>query len=64
MGEVYRPEDVIKRRKGQVRDLTPTPIPHPASPMNLEVIFQEIELMKAEITKIKQALRTHGISVE
>jgi len=64
LGEVYRPEDIIQRKKRQIRDLTPTPIPQPATPTSLETILREIESMKAEITKIKQALRAHSIAIK
>jgi hypothetical protein len=64
LGEVYKPENMIQKRKRQVPDLTPTPLPQSSSPMSLETILREIESMKAEITKIKQSLRAHGISVE
>jgi hypothetical protein len=61
MGEVFKPEDIILKKERHIPDLTPRPIPQPAS---LETIQREIESMKAEITKIKQTLRAHGISVE
>jgi len=61
MGEVFKPEDIILKKEWPIPDLTPRPIPQPAS---LETIQREIESMKAEITKIKQILRAHGISVE
>lgn len=61
MGEVFRPEDVIRKKERPVPDLTPRPIPQPAS---LEAILREIQSMKIEITKIKLALRAHGIAIE
>ena len=61
MGEVFRPEDIIRKKERPVPDLTPRPIPQPAS---LEAILREIQSMKIEITKIKLALRAHGIAIE
>lgn len=61
LGEVFKPEDIIRKKERPIPDLTPRPIPQPAS---LEVILQEIKSMKMEITKIKLALRTHGIVIE
>ena len=64
MGEVYRPEDIKYRREKPVSDLKPKPIPQPTTPANLEALLQEIESMKVEITKIKLALRAHGIGID
>ena len=61
LGEVFKPEDIIRKKERPIPDLTPRPIHQPAS---LEVILQEIKSMKMEITKIKLALRTHGIVIE
>ena len=61
LGEVFRPEDIIRKKGRTVPDLTPRPIPQPAS---LEAILREIQSMKIEITKIKLALRAHGIAIE
>jgi hypothetical protein len=65
LGEVYRPEDVVSRRRGKpISDLTPTPVPEPIIPISLEHVIQEIKSMKVEIAKIKNVLRAHGIPVE
>ena len=61
MGEVYRPEDIIHERRKSVHDLAPKLIPQPVTPNNLDDILRDMESMKDEIAKIKQALRAHGI---
>ena len=61
MGAVYRPEDIIYGRKKSVNDLTPKPISQPVTPINMDDLVRDMESMKSEIAKIKQALRTHGI---
>jgi hypothetical protein len=62
LGEVYRPEDVTSLRDVQARDLTPSSLS--PSQVNLRTILREIEDMKKAITQIKQALQSHGITVE
>ena len=64
MGEVYRPEDIVHRRGKSVHDLTPRPIPQPIMPTSIDATSQDIESIKVEIAKIKQALRAHGIAIE
>ena len=63
LGEVYRPEDVASIREIRGKDLTPTSIPSMSSKANIESILREIEVMKKDITLIKQALKSHGIKV-
>lgn len=63
MGEVYRPEDIISARDIQVKDLTPTSLPSITLKANIETILQEIEVIKKDITLIKQALKSNGIIV-
>jgi hypothetical protein len=63
VGEVYRPEDAVSIRDVQGRDLTPTSLPPTTSKANLETILREINVMKRDITLIKQALKSHGIVV-
>ena len=61
MGEVRKPESMIHRRP---RSQTPD-IPHiPSIGPNLEDIIQEIQTLKTEILKIKQAMKSHGISID
>ena len=64
LGEVYRPEDVVRRRRKPVPNLTPKPTPQPITPTSLEEISREIELIKVEVAKIKLALRAHGVAIE
>lgn len=63
LGEVYRPEDITSLRDIQGKDLTPTALTPIPSKANLETILREIEVMKKDITLIKQALTSHGIIV-
>jgi hypothetical protein len=64
LGEVYRPEDILSRRQGKPSDLTPTPTRKPSTPHSLESIINEINSLKVEIAKIKEALKIHGITIE
>ena len=64
MGEVYRPEDIVRRKDSSERDLTPKPIPRRSIPSSWESVLSEIKSLKLEIIKIKQVLRAHGIAVE
>ena len=57
MGEVYRPEDLIGGKK-KPSDLSP--VPRGIAP-SLEDVICEVRLLKAEVDKIKQALRAKGI---
>ena len=58
MGEVYRPEDLFGGKK-KPSDLSP--MPRGISPPTLQDVIREVRLLKAEVDKIKQALRTKGI---
>ena len=58
LGEVYRPEDLLGGKK-KPSDLSP--IPRGITPTTLEKVIQEVRLLKAEVNKIKQALKTKGI---
>ena len=58
MGEVYRPEDLIGGKK-KPSDLSP--LPSGIAPATLEDVICEVRLLKAEVNKIKQALRAKGI---
>ena len=64
MGEVRRLEDVAGRRGGRAPDLTPSPLPIPAPSGSLKTLVEEIRSIRAELDKIKRALRAHGIPVE
>ena len=58
MGEVYRPEDLVGGKK-KPSDLSP--LPSGIAPATLEDVICEVRLLKAEVNKIKQALRAKGI---
>jgi hypothetical protein len=62
LGEVYRPEDVVGKKK-KPSDLYPTP--HEIIPTTLQDLIREIRLLKAEINnKIKQVLRANNIAIQ
>ena len=61
MGEVYRPEDLVGRKK-KPSDLSP--IPTRFAPATLQDVIREVRLLKAEVNKIKQALKATGIIIE
>ena len=58
MGEVYRPEDLVGRKK-KPSDLSP--LPRGIAPATLEEVIREVRLLKAEVNKIKQVLKAKGI---
>lgn len=60
MGEVFKPEDILKKKR-YIPDLASRPIPQPP---NLETIVEDIETIKKEIVKIKSVLKSHGITYE
>lgn len=60
MGEVFKPEDILKKER-RIHDLTSRPIHQPTS---LKSLLREIESIKKEITKIKLVLKSHGITYE
>ena len=60
MGEVYRPEDLVGKKK-KPSDLTP--MPSRIEPITLEDVIREIKLIKAELNKIKQILRANGKNI-
>ena len=61
MGEVYRPEDLVGGKK-KPSDLSP--MPRELTPATLQDVIREVRLLKAEVNKIKQALKTTGIIIE
>ncbi len=63
MGEVYRPEDVVRRRGREVPDLGPGTVPKPTTPTSLDDLIREVRELRAEVEKIKMALNTRGISI-
>ena len=61
MGEVYRPEDLVGGKK-KPSDLSP--LPSGIAPASLEDVIREVRLLRAEVDKIKQALKAKGIIIE
>lgn len=53
------PEDLARRRFGVAH-----PRPSPIMPSDIELLVKEIQYLKAEIAKIKEALKKHGIKVD
>ena len=60
MGEVYKPEDIISRKK-RSSDLSPNL--NGVTPTSLQDVMSEVRLLRAEVNKIKQVLRTNGIAI-
>ena len=58
MGEVYRPEDLVGGKK---KPSGLSPLPRRIAPTTLEEVIREVRLLKAEVNKIKQALKAKGI---
>lgn len=58
MGEVYKPNDIIGKKK-KPTDLSTWP--NGIVPSTLQDVIREINLLKAEINKIKQILRANNI---
>ena len=61
MGEVYRPEDIVSGKK-RSSDLSPNL--NGVTPTSLQDVMSEVRLLRAEINKIKQVLRTNGIAID
>jgi len=64
MGEVFKPEAFTRRRRTGIPDITPKPVKPPSPPLTPETFHQEIREIREELTKIKEALRRHGIHVD
>jgi hypothetical protein len=60
MGEVYRPEDIVSGKKRST-DLTPNLNQIPST--TLQNVIEEVRMLRTEVNKIKQALRTNGIAI-
>ncbi|MCJ7722236.1 hypothetical protein MUO98_07535 [Candidatus Bathyarchaeota archaeon] len=60
MGEVYKPEDIIRGKK-RSSDLSPNL--NRVTPTALQDVMSEVRLLRAEVNKIKQVLRTNGIAI-
>ena len=61
MGEVYKPEDIVRGKK-RSSDLSPNL--NRITPSGLQDVMRELRLLRAEVNKIKQVLRTNGIAIE
>ena len=61
MGEVYRPEDIFRGKK-RSSDLSPNL--NGITPTALQDVMSELRLLRAEVNKIKQVLRTNGIAID
>ena len=61
MGEVYRPDDIVSGKK-RSSDLAPNinEVIH----TTLQDVMSEVRLLRAEVNKIKQVLRTNGIAID
>ena len=60
MGEVFRPEDIVSGKK-RSSDLAPNL--NGVTPRALQDVMSEVRLLRAEVNKIKQVLRTNGIAI-
>ncbi len=60
MGEVYKPEDIVSGRKRST-DLSPNL--NQISSTTLQNVIDEVRLLRTEVNKIKQVLRTNGIAI-
>ena len=61
MGEVYRPEDIVRGKK-RSSDLSPNL--KGIIPTALQDVISEVRLLRVEVNKIKQVLRTNGITID
>jgi hypothetical protein len=61
VGEVYKPEDVIRGKK-RSSDLSPNL--NGITPTTLQDVIIELRLLRAEVNKIKQVLLTKGIAID
>lgn len=61
MGEVYKPEDIV-RGKRRSSDLSPNL--NRITPSELQNIMKELRFLRAEVNKIKQVLRNNGIAID
>ncbi len=59
---MYKPEDLVRRRRREVPDLGPGTAPKP--PANLDDLVREVREIRTEVEKIKIALKTRGITIK
>jgi hypothetical protein len=62
MGEVYKPENFVRKRRRDIPDIKPKPPVSPIPP-SIETLAQEVERLKKELEKLKRALSAHGIKI-
>jgi len=62
MGEIFKPEDIFRRRFGSVEFLHDIKEPLPG--FDLQALAEEVRKLKMEVEKIKRVLRQHGIDIE
>jgi len=63
MGEVLKPERLVGKRKTRLPEILPKPPIQPSPPTSPSLNW-EIQKLKNELEKIKQALKKHGIVIE
>jgi len=61
VGEVYKPEDIVRGKK-RSSDLAPNL--NGVAPTTLQDVMNELRLLKADVNKIKRVLRTNGIAID
>jgi len=65
MGQVHRPEDLAAKRGFRTRDIPKPPTaPEPTPPASLEAVYEEVRWLRAELERVKQALKKHGIPID
>ena len=64
MGEVYRPERGVKRRRERMPDVEPMPQISRPTPVDTESLAREVERLRLELEKVKQALAAHDIRID
>ncbi|MEM2909627.1 MAG: hypothetical protein QXO01_00955 [Nitrososphaerota archaeon] len=63
MSGIRKPEDILRERFGDVPTLGQIQ-PRPLLPSDIELLVREVQTLKAEVVKIKAALKKHGIDVD
>ncbi|MEM2544532.1 MAG: hypothetical protein QXH76_06600, partial [Nitrososphaerota archaeon] len=62
MSGIRRPEDMLRERLGDVPVFGQIQ-PRPVLSSDIELLIKEVQALKAEIIRIKAALKKHGIEV-